>query len=111
MYGHHDRNAERAADVIGAAARWLPGLREAPVRAARVGIRPVPPGGPVIGFHPALAGLYIAVSHGGIGWGPVWGQIAAREISGHPVAGLDRWRPDRFLAGAADITEGEISCA
>jgi glycine/D-amino acid oxidase-like deaminating enzyme len=108
LYGHHGRNALDPADVISLAARWLPALAGSTPRAARVGIRPVPPGGPIIGPHPSLAGMYVAVSHGGVGWGPLWGTFAASEITGNPVAALSRWRPDRFIAGSADLTEGEI---
>jgi glycine/D-amino acid oxidase-like deaminating enzyme len=108
LYGHHGRNATDPAGVISLAARWLPALAGSAARAARAGIRPVPPGGPIIGPHPSLAGMYVAVSHGGVGWGPLWGTFAASEITGNPVAALGTWRPDRFIAGPAEMTEGEI---
>ena len=79
-----------------------------PHHAGRVGIRPVPPGGPVISLHPCLDGLYIAVSHGGVAWSPQWGSFAASEINGTPVHELDQWRPARFLVGPADLAEGDI---
>lgn len=110
MYGHHSRNAVTPADVISAAARWLPGLAGTAPAESRVGIRPVPPGGPIIGPHPALGGFYVAVSHGGVGWGPLWGRFAAAEIGGTEVPALSGWRPDRFLAGPGNMAEGEIPC-
>jgi len=111
MYGRHGLNALTPGEVIEAAARWLPALAGTQALRSRVGIRPVPPGGPVIGPHPGLDGFYVAVSHGGIGWGPLWGTFAASEIGGSKVAALDRWRPDRFLASSALMTEGDGTCA
>lgn len=110
MYGHHSLNARSATDVIGAASRWLPQLAGTVAAESRVGVRPVPPGGPVIGAHPSLQGFYVAVSHGGVGWGPLWGKLAAAEISGISAPELSRWRPNRFLAGPADMAEEEFTC-
>jgi glycine/D-amino acid oxidase-like deaminating enzyme len=109
MYAGHSRNAVSPQQVIDAAARWLPALAGTSPRASRTGIRPVPPGGPIVGPHPSLAGLYVAVSHGGVGWGPVWGKLAASEITGSPAGELDQWRPGRFLASPAELEE--VSCA
>lgn len=104
----YSKNAYRVGDVLDQAKRWLPCLGETAVRDVRVGIRPIPPGGPIIGFHPSVEGFYIAVSHGGIGWGPTWGSFAAREIGGTRVPGLERWRPERFLSGQDEIPKGEL---
>ena len=74
--------------------RGLAGLLPA---AHRVGIRAMPQDGPVIGRLPWLPRYYSAVSHGGIGWGPVWAEIAAAEIlDGSSEAALDTVRPARF---------------
>ena len=76
LYGSHSKNATEPAGVITAAARWLPGLAGTAPRETRVGIRPVPPGGPIVGFHPSLQGLYVAVSHAAASaWGPLWRQV------------------------------------
>ena len=66
-----------------------------------VGIRPVPRDGfPVVGFTPALAGLYIAVMHSGITLAPAIGRLAATEIlDGLEVELLAPFRPSRFGAG------------
>lgn len=107
MYEPHHWNALDPADAIQAAARWLPGLGGTTPRASRVGIRPVPPGGPIIGPHPYLDGFYIAVSHGGVAWSPQWGSFAASEINGTPVSELDQWWPTRFPAGPVRINVKE----
>jgi glycine/D-amino acid oxidase-like deaminating enzyme len=111
MYGYHSLNAVTPAEVVSAAARWLPGLAGTAPADSRVGIRPVPPRGPLIGPHPALGGFYVAVSHGGIGWGPLWGKLVAAEITGTEAPALARWRPSRFLARPTDMAEEEITCA
>ena len=78
-------------------AKAIPALQGLEPSAMRVGIRAIPPGGPVIGFLPWLNGFYFAVSHGGIGWGPVWADLAAQEILyGSLAEELEGARPSRF---------------
>ena len=79
-YTGHGYNAADPQKVLDLAGTILPELRGATPARAAVGIRPVPPGGPVVGWHPSADGLFIAVSHGGVGWGPRWGDIAAAAI-------------------------------
>jgi glycine/D-amino acid oxidase-like deaminating enzyme len=63
----------------------------------RLGRRPMPAGGPVIGPHPALLGLYVAVMHSAICLAPTVGRLVANEIvTGRGAAQLARCRPDRF---------------
>ncbi|QFY11471.1 FAD-dependent oxidoreductase [Nonomuraea phyllanthi] len=97
-YTAHGYNAETPAQVIEAAAEVIPELRgTAPARSA-VGVRPVPPGGPVVGWHPSRPGLYVAVSHGGIGWGPTWGDLAAAAIlDGDTSPAAEAFTPRRFF--------------
>jgi glycine/D-amino acid oxidase-like deaminating enzyme len=97
-YTGHGYNATDPQDVLDLAAGTLPELRGTTPARASVGVRPVPPGGPIIGWHPSADGLFIAVSHGGVGWGPRWGEIATAAI----VEGANdpRWgafSPARFF--------------
>jgi glycine/D-amino acid oxidase-like deaminating enzyme len=93
----HGANTRSAQEVITAASAVIPALAgTAPARTS-VGVRPIPPGGPVIGAVPWLENFYFTVSHGGIGWGPTWGWMAARELlHGERVPELSAMRPERF---------------
>lgn len=97
MTSVHGANGNSAQGIIDRVAETIPALRgTAPLRTS-VGIRPIPPGGPVIGSLPWLDGFYFALSHGGIGWGPVWADVAARELlHGETVPELRNMRPERF---------------
>jgi len=97
----HGENIASAEQVISEAAEVLPVLAgTAPARSS-IGIRPIPPEGPIVGAVPWLGNLYFTLSHGGIGWAPMWGWMAAREIlGGEDVPELSAMRPTRFyLAG------------
>ncbi|WP_102225218.1 NAD(P)/FAD-dependent oxidoreductase [Acidimangrovimonas sediminis] len=101
----HALNGASAAGMLADIARTIPALTDVPLSDVRIGIRAMPTGGPVIGGLPWLAGLYLAVSHGGIGWGPVWAELVAREIlQGERVADLAEMRPARFYA--RDASDG-----
>ena len=51
----------------------------------------------MVGAVPWLRNMYFTVSHGGIGWGPMWGWMAARELlGGEDVRELSAMRPERF---------------
>jgi glycine/D-amino acid oxidase-like deaminating enzyme len=94
----HRLNGPGAQEVLDDVATWLPALKGARPKAVKVGIRPVPPGGPVVGWHPQAKGFYVVVSHGGVGWAPTWGRLVTQEVTtGRPGAELARWRPDRFI--------------
>ena len=71
------------------------------VRDARVGLRPMPAdGAPIIGSHPAVPGLYLAVMHAGIQLAPVAGRLIAAELaSGQSADALSGCRVARFGPG------------
>lgn len=101
---HHGGNIASGAALIDEVARTIPALAGTlPVRSS-IGIRPIPPGGPIIGAVPWLPNLYFTVSHGGIGWAPLWGWMAARELlHGERVSELSAMRPDRFYLEPATL--------
>lgn len=95
----HGNNGPSPQAIVDEVANLIPSLRATAVQATRIGIRAIPPGGPMIGALPWLEGMYFAISHGGIGWGPTWGHLAAREIlEGEVVTELAGLRPTRFYA-------------
>jgi glycine/D-amino acid oxidase-like deaminating enzyme len=62
-----------------------------------VGRRPVPLGGPVVGYLTPDKSVYVAVMHSALTLAPTVGRLAASELlSGEPVADLQRCRPQRF---------------
>jgi len=64
-----------------------------------IGRRPMPAGGPVVGYVTPDKSVYVAVMHSAITLAPTVGRLIADElISGEPVAGLRRCRPQRFSA-------------
>lgn len=59
-----------------------------------VGRRPVPEGGPVIGYPVPGASVYVAVMHSGVTLAPTVGRLVAREIvTGEPAGQLRNCRP------------------
>lgn len=97
MTSVHGANGWSAERIVADVARTLPALAGVGVARTSVGIRPIPPGGPVVGELPWTPGLYHVLSHGGIGWGPVWADLAARELlHGETVPELAAARPERF---------------
>jgi len=64
-----------------------------------VGRRPMPVGGPIVGYVTPDKSVYVAVTHSAITLAPTVGRLIADElISGEPVAELRRCRPQRFSA-------------
>lgn len=105
-YTGHGYNSPDPVAVLDHAADVLPELRGTAPARVDVGIRPVPPGGPIIGWHPSAPGMFIAVSHGGVGWGPRWATIAARAIvDGQIDARADVFSPERFFRTPRRATE------
>ena len=48
--------------------------------------------------------MYHALSHGGIGWGPIWGDLVARELLGEEVVPeLAGMRPERFYLQTSSL--------
>ncbi|MEB8338006.1 NAD(P)/FAD-dependent oxidoreductase [Streptomyces endophyticus] len=79
----------------------VPGLGEARIADARIGVRPVPLDGlPLVGEAEAAPGLYHLVSHSAVTLAPVLGRLAAQEItSGRSAEELNVYRPDRTIDG------------
>jgi glycine/D-amino acid oxidase-like deaminating enzyme len=101
----HDILSERASgpwspeQSLAEAVNHLPALAGARVEAVRIGRRPMPPDRlPLVGPLPGLEGLYMVVSHSGVTLGPLWGRIAAAELSGvGPDPRLASFRPARLV--------------
>lgn len=100
----HGSNVRSAQDVIDAIAPTIALLSGTVPARSSIGIRPIPPGGPIVGALPWLPNLYFTLSHGGIGWGPMWGWMASREIlGGERVPELAGMRPERFYLAPIDL--------
>jgi len=89
----------RQADaLVNKARRVLQNMDAAQVQSATAAVRALPDDGhPVVGWAPGHRGLYIVVSHSGIGLGPLLGELVADEILGREAAVLRTFRPDRFV--------------
>lgn len=100
----HGENIDDAEEMMEDIAKVIPALKGTlPVRTT-IGIRPIPPGGPIIGSLPWLPNFYHTLSHGGIGWGPMWGWIAAREmLQGEDVPETAAMRPSRFYLNPSQV--------
>ncbi|NYI04343.1 NAD(P)/FAD-dependent oxidoreductase [Allostreptomyces psammosilenae] len=60
----------------------------------RVGRRPVPAGGPIIGHLTPDRSVYLAVTHSAVTLAPTVGRLVARElVTGEPADELSRCRP------------------
>jgi glycine/D-amino acid oxidase-like deaminating enzyme len=64
-----------------------------------VGRRPMPVGGPVVGYVTPDESTYVAVMHSAVTLAPTVGRLVADElVGGAPAAELRRCRPQRFTA-------------
>lgn len=64
-----------------------------------VGWRPMPTGGPVVGYLTPDKSVYVAVMHAALTLAPTVGRLVADElVSGEAAAELRRCRPQRFSA-------------
>jgi glycine/D-amino acid oxidase-like deaminating enzyme len=100
----HGANGPSPQGILEDVAELIPALAGTAVAASRIGIRAIPHGGPVIGELPWLPGFYFAVSHGGVGWGPMWGRLAARELLEREIVPeLNAMRPARFYIQKASF--------
>ena len=60
----------------------------------RLGHRPMPANGPLVGYLTPDRSVYLAVMHSAVTLGPTVGRLVAQEIAtGRPVAELQRCRP------------------
>ncbi|MGF3054931.1 NAD(P)/FAD-dependent oxidoreductase [Microbacterium sp. YY-01] len=100
----HGENIDNTEEMMIDIAKVIPSLAGTlPVRST-VGIRPIPPGGPVVGALPWLPNFYHTISHGGIGWGPMWAWCAAKEIlHSETVPELAAMRPARFYLNPSQV--------
>lgn len=110
----HGPNLRHTEDLVSTLGDYLKHLPTDLAFTSRVGIRPIPEGGPIVGALPWLANMYHTVSHGGIGWAPTWARIAADEIlHNRIVAEVDAMRPMRFHKGVEElgrfVDDAEIS--
>jgi glycine/D-amino acid oxidase-like deaminating enzyme len=61
---------------------------------SRIGLRPIPAGGPRIGYLTPDAPVYVAVMHSAVTLAPTAGRLIAQELAtGNPAPELDRCRP------------------
>jgi glycine/D-amino acid oxidase-like deaminating enzyme len=79
--------------------RMLSGTENLKLEGVGLGWRPIPGDGlPIVGFVPAVEGLYLTVMHAGVNRAPAIGRLATVEIlDGVSVDLLDACRPRRFL--------------
>ncbi|WP_117593893.1 NAD(P)/FAD-dependent oxidoreductase [Haloprofundus halophilus] len=87
-------------DVFSEILRVAPGLADASLREARVGLRPLAKDGlPVLGEVPGVDGAFVATGHGptGLQLGPYSGKLVADAVRGEDATGeLEPFGVDRF---------------
>ena len=87
-------------EVFSEAIRVAPGLADASIREAQVGLRPLSPDGlPVLGTVPDIEGVFVATGHGptGLQLGPYSGKLVADAVRGtEPAFDLTPLAVDRF---------------
>ncbi|MFJ3798773.1 NAD(P)/FAD-dependent oxidoreductase [Streptomyces sp. NPDC090088] len=92
---HATPSAETAAALFRAAFEGA-GAGECRITGSRVGVRPVPEGGPLIGPLTPDGAAYLAVAHSGVTLAPTVGRLVAAELTtGRPAPELNRCRPPR----------------
>ncbi|MGI6879600.1 NAD(P)/FAD-dependent oxidoreductase [Microbacterium sp. gxy059] len=100
----HGENIDDPAQMMADVAAVIPALADTLPARQSVGIRPIPPGGPILGALPWAPNFYHTLSHGGIGWGPMWGWMVARELlRGERVEELSAMRPERFYLNPSQV--------
>ena len=85
--------------ILRLAARFVPGVVDAPIRGLRACPRPLSlDGRPVIGAVPGIRNLYVCAGHGpwGISTGPASARLVADVILGRAPAIPRELAPDRF---------------
>jgi glycine/D-amino acid oxidase-like deaminating enzyme len=95
-----DSQLHAAADVLLDRARAVvPALADTELQSARRCIRPLPDDGPpIVGWHPSVEGLYIAVTHSGITLAPHLGRLITKDLLHGDAPALTPYRPDRFTS-------------
>ncbi|WP_363467125.1 NAD(P)/FAD-dependent oxidoreductase [Halogeometricum borinquense] len=91
---------EGLTEVFEQVLRVAPGLADATLRTARVGLRPLSPDGlPVLGSAPDVSGVYLCTGHGptGLQLGPYSGKLIAGTVRGEtPETDLEPFAVSRF---------------
>jgi glycine/D-amino acid oxidase-like deaminating enzyme len=83
--------------LLDRAVELIPGLRGASVRSVRRCVRPLPEDGlPIVGWHPSVPGMYLAVTHSGITLAPHLSELIAADLAGGEIDALGPYRPTRF---------------
>lgn len=93
-----DFRALHGATLLRMGSEYLPALARAEVHETKLGWRPMPKDGwPIVGFAESNRDVYVAVTHSGITFGPLLGQLIATEIlDGVAVDLLAPYRLERF---------------
>jgi glycine/D-amino acid oxidase-like deaminating enzyme len=79
----------------------VPGLRGIRAESARMGVRPMPKDGhPIVGFDPAVNGLYHLVMHSGVTLSATMGNLVVEDFLQTDPPELAPYRPARFTSGA-----------
>ena len=93
-----DFRALHGAQLLRMGSKYLPALADAEVHETTLGWRPMPKDGwPIVGFAESNRDVYVAVTHSGITFGPLLGQLIATEIlDGVAVELLSPYRLGRF---------------
>jgi glycine/D-amino acid oxidase-like deaminating enzyme len=77
--------------------RTVPGLAHPAVESIRVGVRPMPRDGyPIVGFDPAVSGLYHLLTHSGVTLAARLALLVTEELCGGDTSDLEPYRPGRF---------------
>lgn len=91
----------QAHGLVDKARAVLKHMQSAAVYNAVAAVRPLPHDGlPILGWVPEANGLYVVVSHSGVGLGPLFGELVAAEVTGSDNSRLRPFRPDRFTGDA-----------
>lgn len=102
---------EGAGQLLAAAARLVPSLRDATLEAARAGLRPGTPDRlPVLGPAPGLEGLFLAAGHfrNGVLLSGITGELIAEwALSGRAPWPTNPFSAERFQGVAAKGVSGE----
>lgn len=85
---------QRAQHALGRLQAAFHGAGPARLLGCRVGRRPMPAGGPMVGYLTPDASVYVTVMHSAVTLAPTVGRLVAQELAtGEPVAELQGCRP------------------
>lgn len=83
----HGDDAQRAlgAMTLDKVRRILPAIGNPRLHAVAIGMRPMPPDGPLVGRLPAMPNIFVAVAHPGVILAPAIAQVIAGQILEPPA--------------------------